>query len=375
MLKTKAICSMRTAIVAFNSPDDDGRTTTVLLHLQHAFEMLLKAGLQQSRGKVFDATTGRSIGFDKAVSLAQNTGVKVTDFEAGTLRTIDAMRDDQQHWFTEVSEGQLYLHARAGVTLFDDLLFRTFGERLADHLPIRVLPISVEPPQDFLLLVDRDFDQVKQLLQPGRRAGTRARAMIRGLLALEAHVEPDTKVSDTDVNRVELGIKAGKTRVQVFPKLAGVGAAISGEGHSVTVRFAKNEGMPVRLVKVDDESEPDVAAIREVDLSKKYHWTGSALAAKLELTPPRFTALRRHLGMDDDPSCRHEFTFGSQHHVRYSDNALKALRDAVAALDMDEVWRAHNPNTRGRRTRPVCTADGCAVAADTATQAGAALAS
>ena len=54
----------------------------------------------------------------------------------------DVLRDDEQHWFNDVSEGLLYLHARAAVTLFDELLFRAFKERLADHLPTRVLPVS-----------------------------------------------------------------------------------------------------------------------------------------------------------------------------------------------------------------------------------------
>ncbi len=54
MLQGKALSSMRTAMTAFNSPRDDGRPTVVLLHLQHAFEMLLKAALVQGRAKVFD---------------------------------------------------------------------------------------------------------------------------------------------------------------------------------------------------------------------------------------------------------------------------------------------------------------------------------
>lgn len=41
---------------------------------------------------------------------------------------------------------QLYLCARAGVTLFDELLQRVFGEHLANWLPGRVLPLSVDPP-------------------------------------------------------------------------------------------------------------------------------------------------------------------------------------------------------------------------------------
>ena len=53
-LKAKALCSLRQAVTAFNACGDDGRTTCVLLHMQHAAEMLLKAILVQKRVKVFD---------------------------------------------------------------------------------------------------------------------------------------------------------------------------------------------------------------------------------------------------------------------------------------------------------------------------------
>jgi hypothetical protein len=353
---------MRTAVTAFNSPHDDGRATTVLLHLQHAFEMLLKSALSQRRAKVFDKKTGRSIGFETAINQArQLAGLKLTQDEAGTLRAIDALRDDEQHWFNDVAEGLLYLHARAAVTLFDELLFRAFKQRLADHLPTRVLPVSTEAPQDILALVDSEFANVAKLLAPGRRGRGDARAKIRTLLALEAHVAEDTKVSDSDVDRVEMGIKAGKTREQVFPKLSPLAADISGEGLTVKVKIVKQaEALPIRLVREGDSGEVmDAAAVREVDLQKKYHRSPFDLADKLGVSRPRATALREHLGIDTDPDCLHVFEFGSQKHPRYSDNALTRMREAAGSQDMDAIWEAHGT---GRRTspRPVCTQPGCA---------------
>lgn len=58
-LHCKALSCMRTAMTAFNSPYDDGRPTVVLLHIQHAFEMLLNAALLHGGAKVFDAKSGR----------------------------------------------------------------------------------------------------------------------------------------------------------------------------------------------------------------------------------------------------------------------------------------------------------------------------
>lgn len=46
---------MRVGVVAFNGLDDDARVTRVLLHLQHSFEMLLKAALLAKGDKaIFD---------------------------------------------------------------------------------------------------------------------------------------------------------------------------------------------------------------------------------------------------------------------------------------------------------------------------------
>lgn len=356
ILKRKAVFSLRSAVGAFNGLNDDGRVTSVLLHLQHAFEMLLKASLNQKQITLFDKKTGRSIGFEAVIRQAQQTtGIKLTDEEAGTLRTIDAMRDDEQHWYNEVDEGILYVHVRAAVTLFDDLLFRVFGDRLAEHLPSRVLPISTEPPQDFDLLVDREYAKVAELLKPGRRAGAEARARIRTLLAMEAHTEPETKVSDKDVTRVEKGIREGKARDVVFPRLSGIAAAVTGSGVEVQVRFTKKDGLPVTFVA----DGADAAAVRTVDLQNKYHRSAFEMADDLGLSRPKAHALRAHLGIDDDPNLTHTFNFGSQHPVRYSDHAFNKMKDASETLDMDAIWAAHRAVAKNVHLE-VCTQPDCA---------------
>ena len=262
VLKRKAVWSLVTATEAFNSPHDDGRTTKVLLHLQHSFEMLLKAVLVQAGASVFDPKTGRSIGFDACVNLSiGNEKIRLSDSDAGTLRAIDAMRNDEQHWFNEVSEQLLYLHARAGVTLFDDILRHVLDDSLAAHLPGRVLPVTADPPQELSIVLDDEYSQIASLLRPGRRARPQARARIRTLLAMEAHVEPDAHVSSKDVDRVEKGIRTGDTRDQVFPRLKDIATSVDGEGITVKVHFTKTHGSPVRYVA--DLSVP-AAAVREV---------------------------------------------------------------------------------------------------------------
>jgi hypothetical protein len=344
VLRGKALSSLTVAVAAFNSPHEEGRTTQVLLFLQHAFEMLLKAALVQHGVAVFDRKLGRSLGFEDCVKLSiGNATIKLADADAGTLRAIDAMRDDEQHWFNEVSEQLLYLHARAGITLFDELLARVFGEQLARYLPTRVLPLSVEPPRDLALLLDDEYSQIEALLQPGRRARHDARARIRTLLAMEAHIEPDSRVSDKDVARVEKAIRAGEDRHNVFPRLDELTTRVDGSGVTVTVHFTKKQGAPVRFI--GDAATP-AAAVREVDLQRKYHRSALDLAKAVGLTSNKSTALRRHLGIDADPSCCHEFVFGSQRIVRYSDNAFTRMRDALTVVEMEDVWAAHRPGPR-----------------------------
>ena len=78
-------------------------------------------------------------------------------------------------------------------------------------------------------------------------------------------------------------------------------------------------------------------------------------------TLPLCKALRDHLGIDSDESCCHEFVFGSQRHLRYSDNALRSLQNAMHTLDMDAVWQAHKPSGRNK-VRVDCTLSDCRAA-------------
>jgi hypothetical protein len=207
-----------------------------------------------------------------------------------------------------------------------------------------VLPISTRPLTDLDVLVDEQYSQIQDLLHPGRRRRPEARSLLRGLLAMEGHVSEEARVSERDVDRVELGVRDGKPIDQVFPRLRDVQATFEGEGPTVKVRFTKREGAPVHFVPADDPS--DSAAVREIDLQRKYHLPPFELADRLGLSRPRATALRRHLGIDEDEACRHVFTFGSQKHPRYSDNALRRMQEALTIVDMEQVWAEHGPSRR-----------------------------
>jgi hypothetical protein len=336
-LSGKAICSMRIAMGTFNSFQEEGRVCSVLIHLQHACEMMLKAVLVQNREKIFDPDGGKSIGFSGALHLCRQK-FGLTDAEAGTLRMVNALRDIEQHWFGVMEEDVLYLNTRAVLTVFDSYMRRALGVDLASHIPARVLPVSTKPPGNFDFLLDREFQLISQLLQPGNRKRDEARARIRTLLAMEGLVAEEVEVSERDINRIEKAVKLGAELGQVFPRLNTVASSMDGDGTSIVVRFSKKEGAPVQFISGDDASS--AAAIREVDLRKKFYLSKTALAGKLKLTAPKSNALRQHLSIDDDPACCHVFEFGRSTHPQYTDVAFVRMRDALeSGIDMDAVWQ------------------------------------
>jgi hypothetical protein len=336
-LKAKAVASLKVAMMAFNSYEDEGRICTVLLHLQHACEMLLKAVLVQSRVKVFDNGTGMSYGFEKCVRLCQANN-ELTGDEAGIMRSIDALRDGSQHWFIYVSEELLYMHTRALITAFDAYLKRSLADDLYSHIPVRVLPVSTKPTGDLEFLIDKEYKLIAELLKPGKRQRDEARARIRSMLAMEALVTDEVQISERDIDRIEAAVRAGEQFGRVFPRLITIATKTTGEGLTLTVKFSKKEGAPVRYVGGDDPTE--AAAVREVDLRKKFHLRATELAKQLKITTAKAKALRWHLKIDDDEACCHVFEFGASKFACFSDNARNRISEAVAGgIDPDKVWK------------------------------------
>jgi hypothetical protein len=73
----------------------------------------------------------------------------------------------------------------------------------------------------------------------------------------------------------------------------------------------------------------EAAAVREVDLQKRFHLSATELARRLNLTTNKSYALRQKLGIDKDPQCLHTFTFGRSKHPMFSDNAFTQMRRAL----------------------------------------------
>jgi hypothetical protein len=91
------------------------------------------------------------------------------------------------------------------------------------------------PPGDFEFLVDREYNLVKELLEPGRRQRDEARGRIRSMLAMESIAVDEVEVSERDIDRIEKAVRAGKGINEVFPRLSTVGTRTDGDGVNLVV--------------------------------------------------------------------------------------------------------------------------------------------
>ena len=137
VLLDKSLDSVFLAVEHFNRPWDRGREEAVLILLDHAFELMLKACILERGGKIREKRAKETIGFDKCVRkcLSEDDIKCLTSEQAITIQIINSLRDAAQHYILEISEQQLYLHTQTGLTLYRDILSTVFGIDLHEHLP------------------------------------------------------------------------------------------------------------------------------------------------------------------------------------------------------------------------------------------------
>jgi hypothetical protein len=340
MLKDKGVASLILSIDHFNRLWDTGRLEAVLILLDHSFEMLLKGAILFRDGKIREPRERNTIGFDACVRRALSTeGVKflIVD-QALVLQTINGLRDAAQHHLLHLSEGQLYIHAQSGVTLFRDILKDVFSENLSDYLPDRALPISTVAPLEPIMLFANELDEVRKLLAPGRRRRTEAEARLRGLAIVDSALQGERSQPGTsDLRKLSNAVVAGKQFHDVFPGIAAVDFMTEGNAPKVSLRIAKKEGMPVHLVQ---EGTPDasVVAVKRVDELSYYSLGHAKLAQKVGLTPNKTTAAVRVLNLKSDADSYKEISIGKSKFNRYSIRAIERINELLKEKSADEIW-------------------------------------
>jgi hypothetical protein len=352
-LKEKALASLVLSIELFNRPHAGGRVDGVLLHADHAFEMLLKAVIRHRGGGIREPGEAHTIGFKVCLSRClTSTGIQcLTPEQAITLQALNGWRDAAQHYLLDLSEQQLYLASQGAVTLFDDLLKDVFGDSLRAHVPERVLPVSTSPPHDIDLLLDNEFTVISGLIQPGSRRLTDAKARLRPIAILDAATAgSDHQPTEKELDAHVRSLRAGSTWRDLFPGVAAIHLDTSGSGLTYSLRLSKKEGVPIRTVKEGDEATA-VVAVKRVNELDFYCFGFTDLATRLVdlISRNRLQAVIKSLDWHANPKYFKELHIGHSTFGRYSQEALVFLRDEIPGLDVDAIWDAEMAARRARR--------------------------
>ncbi|MBI4371358.1 MAG: hypothetical protein HY552_03560 [Elusimicrobia bacterium] len=353
VLLGKSVDSLILSIEHFNRPSELGRTETVLILLDHAFEMFLKAAIVHKGGRIRKPGENQVIGFGECVRRALSDGaIKFLDkSQAMTVQAINVLRDSAQHHIVSLSEDLLYLHAQSGLSLYKDLLKGVFNRDLSKEMPERVLPISTKPPTDIASLFQNEVQSIRDLLRPGARRRVEAFSRLRGLAILEGAVQ-GTNLQPTDGQLRKLGrrIQGGEAWTRIFQGVASLDLTAKGYGPSLDLRISQKEGVPVRIVP---EGTPGAAvvAIRKVNELGFYNLSLTQLAEKLKLTGPRALALIMHLNLQADGECFKEIAIGKVKFKRYSQKALERMGKELPVISMEKVWAQYGPSLTKKKIK------------------------
>lgn len=196
----------------------------MLIMLDHAFEMLRNTSILHKNGSIKERNKKYTLGFDACIrkTLSDADINFLEEEQVLTLQALNNLRDAVQHYYLEISEQHL-LHAQSGVTLFKDLLQSVFGRNLAENLPIRVLPIATKLPTDLITLFTSEVDEIKRLLQPGKRRRAETLGRLRSLAIVENALNGNEDLpDDADLRKLERRIRSGEEMSTLFCGVASI---------------------------------------------------------------------------------------------------------------------------------------------------------
>lgn len=339
-LLDKSVASLILSIELFNRPHDYARTCSVLILLDHSFEMLLKASILQKNGKIIDKETQHTYGFEKCLRIAVGDGQIrfLTDEQVLTLQTINSIRDAQQHYIIDVSENQLYLYVQSGFTLYRDILKSVFNKDLYEYMPQRVLPISTTPPLSLEMLYDQEVDEIQRLLKAKSRKKSIAISKIKPLEILERSLQGiDKPVTDHELKKRVEQIKQQQDWRKIFPNVASIEVVPDSSLPFIALRFTKKEGIPIHVVP---EGTPGsfVVALKTVNELGFFNMTHSQLTEAIHQKSPKTDALIWYLDLKRDAECSRAIQLGKTTVYKYSCKAISKIKELLEKTTIETVW-------------------------------------
>lgn len=354
MFKNTSMESLTLGIELFNRPSPLARDHAVIMMLAHSFEMLLKAIIFQRRGTVRDKDDPLSHSLNRCIEISTSDLQTVTNDERTLLGAIKQDRDCATHDIIVMSDALLWVHMRAGISVFRRLLLDEFGEELTDLLPGRVIPVSAAPPSDLGLLVETEIQDVRALLATGRRRSAEAGARLRPLLSLDGSATGRTdQPTEAEVSRAEKGLRSGTDWRKVLPGLAtlSIGPATpNGDAQEVVLRVGKaKDAVPVRRAKPGEEAE--ALAYRGVSPFEEYGIKLSKFGEKLGVSVNEGYAVLDALKIKDDDRA-YFVRYTSSGNIIYQGLSARALELGKQALADTKFDLAAARKTYMQKVRP-----------------------
>ncbi|MGA0531932.1 DUF3644 domain-containing protein [Hansschlegelia sp. KR7-227] len=344
-LHGKAVDSLVVAVDHFNRAWDRGRTEAVLIMLDRAFELLLKAIIIHKGGDIREkAKEGTTIGFDYCLrKCLSDAALKCLDEdEAVALQSLNTLRDAAQHHMIEVSEEQLYIHAQSGITLFTRLAGDSLGCPLRKEIPHRILPVCAKPPTDLSSMFDVEFADIKKMVAPGSRKRLDASARLRSMAIIQASLDgKKSQPSDRELSNVVRRINKGEGWRSIFPGVATLTIQPDEAGPGLTIRVMRNQGEAVQIVEEGDPNAT-VIAVRKVNELDYYNMGLRDMSKKLDASEHKLLWIIRREGMLENLDHHKIIKIGGTTHKRYSGKCLKRLRELLAERELHEAYANRN---------------------------------
>jgi hypothetical protein len=345
-LLERSIQSLILAIELFNRPSETARDHGVLMFLQHAFEMLLKAAILQRTGRIHPRNDGYTYSFQVCLQIAyEQLGLLTRDGKI-TLEILDAQRDQAVHFYADVSEDMLYVHAQSSVTLFAEVLQMAFDRNLKSELPSRILPVSTRPPNELQSLLWNELQEVDRLLQAGQRRGAQAAAKLRSVLAFTVGTrEGGQRIAEQEIDDAIQQRRNKSDWAIILPEVVQLDLTANGTGIPVFFKISKNASVGLKVSKPGEEVIGTLVK-HEVDVWDVFTLSLSMIKEKLGLNQFQTQALIYDMQIQSDTELYRVLKRGSQTFRGYSKKALDLLRNEMPSKNMADVTKRYSGRNR-----------------------------
>lgn len=243
------------------------------------------------------------------------------------------MRDAAQHYIVNVSEGQLFVYAQSGISIYLGLLKTEFQIEMGDKFPERLSLVSAAIPADFSNMLDLEFSAIRSMLSPGSRRRLDAKAKIRAFAVLERSLSgSELHHSDGELEKMAKSISSGEDWRKIFPGIKTIRIDPNGTETGMVLKIAKAGKDDTEAVTLVPEGTPGAAVVgvKTVNDLGYYSLYFKDILTKVTKKFPKLNRtdvqnMIRDLNIKADAQMFKAYKMGSQKHQRYSPKALDAV--------------------------------------------------